>query len=154
MSASTKVVEWGCLEWSVVLQGAPGASIDGAWSITSGFVEYAFCVLECGVDVEHNHLDFCVEGCNFLEEILWWVSGRVAPVGISNSCSVEVLDFQSLVGELQADDCPEGFGLCYRVLCGLRVPSNEDFLCRGFEEFVRCVLDVLYLNYGEVCDCR
>ena len=128
MSTSTKVVEGGGSEWPVVLRGAPGASIEGAWSIASRFVKYAFCVLECGIDMEHNRLDFRVEGCDFLEEILWWVSGLVAPVGIGDPCFVEALDFQSLVGELEANDCPEGFGICYRFLRSLRVPSDEDFL--------------------------
>ena len=154
MSTSTKVVEWGASEWPVVLCGGPGASIEGAWSVASRFVEYAFCVFERGIDVQHVRLDFRVEGCDFFEEIFWWVPSLVAPVGISDPCFVEALDFQSFVGELEADNGPEGFGLCERVLCDLCVPSDENFLSRGFEEFVRCVLDVLYLDHGEVCDCR
>ena len=104
--------------------------------------------------MEHGCFDFRVEGCDLLEEFPWWVTGLMAPVGIGDLCFVKALGFQCLVGELEVNDCLEGFCFWCRFLRGLRVSGDEDFLSRGLEEFVRCVSDILYLDYGEVCNSR
>ena len=90
---SIEVAERGASRWSVVPCGGPGASIEGAWSVASWFVKYAFCVFESGIDVECACPDLRVEGCDFLEEIVWRVPGLVASVGIGDPCFVEALDF-------------------------------------------------------------
>jgi hypothetical protein len=111
-------------------------------------------VFESRIDVECACPDLRVKGCDFLDELAWRVSGLVASVGIGDPCFAEALDFEVFVGELEADDAPESLCLCERVLRSLCVSGDKDFLSRGFEEIVRGVLDVIYLDHGEVRDCR